>query len=116
VGSIPAPGTQFDRIRHESAEKVARTANQRREPQDREAEFLKKPMSDPLGAKIVLSRNVMYDDLRDLIITDYIQRRVPAKLEMAILPVIDGPAGNRRVHASRNAVNGSTFAARRAGR
>jgi hypothetical protein len=35
------------------------------------AEFLKKRMSDALGGKIVLSRNVMYDDLRELIITDY---------------------------------------------
>jgi hypothetical protein len=38
------------------------------------AEFLKKRMSDALGGKIVLSRNVTYDDLRDLIIT----RRPPA--------------------------------------
>ena len=35
------------------------------------AEFLKKRMAAALGGKIVLSRNVMYDDLRDLIITDY---------------------------------------------
>ena len=35
------------------------------------AEFLKKRISDALGGKIALSRNVMYDDLRDLIITDY---------------------------------------------
>jgi hypothetical protein len=35
------------------------------------AEFLKKRISDALGGKIVLSRNVTYDDLRDLIITDY---------------------------------------------
>ena len=35
------------------------------------AEFLKKRLSDALGAKIVLSRNVRHDDLRDLIITDY---------------------------------------------
>src|SRR5882724_12576472 len=34
------------------------------------AEFLKERMSDALGGKIVLSRNVTYDDLRDLIITD----------------------------------------------
>jgi hypothetical protein len=35
------------------------------------AEFLEKRISDALGGKIVLSRNVTYDDLRDLIITDY---------------------------------------------
>ena len=35
------------------------------------AEFLKKRVSDALGGKIVLSRNVTYDDLRALIITDY---------------------------------------------
>ena len=34
------------------------------------AEFLKKRMADALGGKIVLSKNVTYDDLRDLIITD----------------------------------------------
>jgi hypothetical protein len=35
------------------------------------AEFLKKRISEALGGKIVLSRNVTYDDLRDLIIIDY---------------------------------------------
>jgi hypothetical protein len=34
-------------------------------------EFLKKRIADALGGKVVLSRNVMYDDLRDLILTDY---------------------------------------------
>ena len=35
------------------------------------AEFLKKRMADALAGKVVLSRNVTNDDLRDLIITDY---------------------------------------------
>jgi hypothetical protein len=35
------------------------------------AELLKKRMADALGGKIVLAKNVTYDDLRDLIITDY---------------------------------------------
>jgi hypothetical protein len=33
------------------------------------AEFLKKRMADALGGKVVLAKNVTYDDLRDLIIT-----------------------------------------------
>src|SRR5947199_9727429 len=35
------------------------------------AEFLRTRISDALGGKIVLSRNVTYDDVRALIITDY---------------------------------------------
>ena len=35
------------------------------------AEFLKQRISDALGGKIVLSKNVTYDDLCDVIITDY---------------------------------------------
>jgi hypothetical protein len=47
------------------------------EPHERTG-FLKKRMSDALGRKIVLSRNVTYDDLRDLIITDYTTTGVTA--------------------------------------
>ncbi len=56
------------------------------------AEFLKKRMSDALGGKIVLSRNVMYDDLRDLIITDYTNnaRKSLGDLKSTRLPRLDG--------------------------
>jgi site-specific recombinase XerD len=39
------------------------------------AEFLKLRISDALGGKIVLSKNVTYDDLCDVIITDYHEQR-----------------------------------------
>jgi len=56
------------------------------------AEFLKKRMSDALGRKIVLSRNVTYDDLRDLIITDYTNngRKSLGDLKTTRLPRLDG--------------------------
>src|SRR5258708_39389031 len=56
------------------------------------AEFLKKRMSDALGGKIVLSRNVMYDDLRELIITDYTNngRKSLGDLKTTRLPRLHG--------------------------
>jgi hypothetical protein len=56
------------------------------------AEFLKKRMSDALGGQIVLSRNVTYDDLRDLIITDYTNngRKSLGDLKTTRLPRLDG--------------------------
>ncbi len=56
------------------------------------AEFLKKRMSDALGGKVVLARNVRYDDLRDLIITDYTNngRKSLGDLKTTRLPRLDG--------------------------
>ncbi len=55
------------------------------------AEFLKKRMSDALGGKIVLSRKVEFDDLRDLIITDYTNngRKSLGDLKTTRLPRLD---------------------------
>jgi len=55
------------------------------------AEFLKKRISDALGGTIVLSRNVTYDDLRDLIITDYTNngRKSLGDLKTTRLPHLD---------------------------
>src|SRR5213076_1838036 len=39
------------------------------------AEFLKKRISDATAGKIVLSRNVTFDDLRSLILVDYENNR-----------------------------------------
>ena len=54
------------------------------------AEFLKKRMADALGGKIILSKNVTYD-LRDLIITDYINngRKSLGDLKSTRLPRLD---------------------------
>ena len=55
------------------------------------AEFLKKRMSDALGGKIVLARTVTYDDVRDLIITDYTNngRKSLGDLKTTRLPRLD---------------------------
>jgi hypothetical protein len=47
---------------------------------------------DALGGKIVLSRNVTYDDLRDLIIADYTNngRKSLGDLKTTRLPRLDG--------------------------
>src|SRR6266540_652912 len=65
------------------------------------AEFLKKRMSDALGGKIVLSRNVTYDDLRDLIITDYTNnaRKSLADLKTTRLPRLDAGISTRQHEA-----------------
>src|SRR6266536_3280432 len=66
------------------------------------AEFLKKRISDALGGKIVLSRNVTYDDPRDLI-TDYTNngRKSLGDLKTTRLPWFDavfGDEGDRGHH------------------
>jgi site-specific recombinase XerD len=59
------------------------------------AEFLKKRMADALGGKIVLSKNVTYDDLRALIITDYTNngRKSLGDLKTTRLPRLDDVFG-----------------------
>jgi site-specific recombinase XerD len=62
------------------------------------AEFLKKRISDALGGKIVLSKNVTYDDLRDLIITDYTNngRKSLGDLKTTRLPRLDAVFGGTK--------------------
>lgn len=62
------------------------------------AEFLKKRMADALGGKIVLSKNVTYDDLRDLIITDYTNngRKSLGDLKSTRLPRLDAVFGGTK--------------------
>src|SRR3989442_7729122 len=62
------------------------------------AEFLKKRISDALGGKIVLSRNVTCDDLRDLIITDYTNngRKSVGDLKPRRLPRMDAVFGGTK--------------------
>ena len=59
------------------------------------AEFLEKRMSDALGGTIVLSKNVTYDDLRALIITDYTNngRKSLGDLKTTRLPRLDAVFG-----------------------
>jgi hypothetical protein len=62
------------------------------------AEFLKKRISDALGGKIVLSHNVTYDDLRDLIITDDTNngRKSLGDLKTTRLPRLDAVFGGTK--------------------
>ena len=62
------------------------------------AEFLKKRISDALGGKIVLSRNVRYDDLRALIITDYTNngQKSLGDLKSTRLPRLDAVFGGSK--------------------
>jgi site-specific recombinase XerD len=55
------------------------------------AEFLKKRVSEALGGKIVLAKNVTYDDLRALIITDYTNngRKSLGDLKSTRMPRLD---------------------------
>ena len=55
-------------------------------------------MSDALGGKIVLSRNVNYDDLRDLIIADYTNngRKSLGDLKTTWLPRLDAAFGGTK--------------------
>ena len=55
-------------------------------------------MSDALGGKIVLSRNVTYDDLRALIITDYTnnRRKSLGDLKTTRLPRLDAVFGGTK--------------------
>ena len=65
------------------------------------AEFLKKRISDALGGKIVLSRNVTYDDLRDLIITDYTNIQGVLTARLLVTPAVhdSGTDGDRLLTA-----------------
>lgn len=56
------------------------------------ADFLQKRMANALGGKVVLSRNVTYDDLRALIVNDYTNngRRSFRDLKTTRLPRLDG--------------------------
>jgi len=62
------------------------------------AEFVKKRMAEALGGKIVLSRNVTYDDLRDLIVTDYTNngRKSLGDLKTTRLPRLDAVFGGTK--------------------
>jgi site-specific recombinase XerD len=62
------------------------------------AEFLKKRMADALGGKIVLSKNVTYDDLRSLIITDYTNngQKSLGDLKTTRLPRLDAVFGGTK--------------------
>jgi len=62
------------------------------------AEFLKKRVADALGGKIVLSKNVAYDDLRALIITDYTNngRKSLGDLKSTRLPRLDAVFGGSK--------------------
>jgi site-specific recombinase XerD len=58
-------------------------------------EFLKKRVSEALSGKLVLEKNVTYDDLRDLIITDYGNngRKSLGDLKSTRLPRLDDAFG-----------------------
>ena len=62
------------------------------------AEFLKKRVSDALGGKVVLSKNVTYDDLRALIITDYTNngQKSLGDLKSTRLPRLDAVFGGSK--------------------
>ncbi len=62
------------------------------------AEFLKKRMSDALGGKIVLSHKVDFDDLSDLIITDYTNngRKSLGDLKSTRLPYLGAVFGGTK--------------------
>jgi site-specific recombinase XerD len=62
------------------------------------AEFLKKRIADALGGKIVLPRNVTYDDLRALIITDYTNngQKSLGDLKSTRLPRLDAVFGGSK--------------------
>jgi site-specific recombinase XerD len=62
------------------------------------AEFLKKRVAEALGGKIVLSRNVTYDDLRALIITDYTNngQKSLGDLKTTRLPRLDAVFGGTK--------------------
>lgn len=62
------------------------------------AEFLKTRMSDALGGKIVLSKNVTYDDLRALIVTDYTNngQKSLGDLKSTRLPRLDAVFGGTK--------------------
>src|SRR2546426_6824942 len=62
------------------------------------AEFLKKRMADALAGKILLSKSVTYDDLRDLIITDYTNndQKSLGDLKSTRLPRLDALFGGTK--------------------
>jgi hypothetical protein len=55
-------------------------------------------MADALGGKIILSKNVMYDDLRSLIITDYTNngQKSLGDLKTTRLPRLDAVFGGTK--------------------
>ena len=62
-----------------------------------ESHVLKTRISDALGGKIVLSRNVTYDGLRALIMTDYTNRQTSlGDLKSTRLPRLDAVLGGSR--------------------
>jgi site-specific recombinase XerD len=73
------------------------------------AEFLKKRIAETLGGKVVLAKNVTYDDLRDLIITDYTNngRKSLGDLKSTRLPRLDA------VFASTKAIDITTTSVER---
>jgi site-specific recombinase XerD len=62
------------------------------------AEFLKKRIADAFGGKIVLSRNVTFEDLRNLIVIDYQNngRKSYAELKSTRLPRLDAVFGGTK--------------------
>jgi site-specific recombinase XerD len=71
------------------------------------AEFLKKRIADAVGGKIVLSRNVLYDDLRTLILVDYQNngRKSYRDLQTTRLPKLDAVfAGTKAIDVSTSSV------------
>ena len=62
------------------------------------AEFLKKRVSDAMGGKIVLSRNVTYEDLCKLILVDYEnnERKSFRELQTSRLPHLDAVFGGTK--------------------
>jgi len=62
------------------------------------AEFLKTRIGEALAGKIVLSKNVTYDHLRDLIITDYTnnERKSLGDLKTTRLPRLDSVFGGTK--------------------
>ena len=82
-----------------SSPAIARSARRREFTKRSDAaEFLKKRIADALGGKIILSKNVTYDDLRDLIITDYTNngRKSLGDLKTTRLPRLDAVFGGTK--------------------
>jgi site-specific recombinase XerD len=106
-------GSVFQRTYRDSKGKLRKTTNwyiefvagnkTRRESTDftkrsDAAEFLKRRISDATAGKIVLSRNVTFDDLRSLIIVDYEnnRRKTIGDLKSTRLPHLDDVFGGTK--------------------
>ena len=71
------------------------------------SEFLKKRIAETLGGKVILAKNVTYDDLRDLIITDYANngRKSIGDLKSTRLPRLDAVfAGTKAIDLTTTSV------------